>query len=145
MDFFRWSWDPWSELRQLREEVDAAARRIGRTLGIEEDEAPPVNVHQDDDGVTVVAELPGVSAEGLSVELEGDRLRLSGSRPQIEGVKDEQYHRRERTYGEFSRELRMPAGLDPERIEARLADGILTVRLPKAEAARPRKIAVKTA
>lgn len=142
MNFFRWSWDPWSELRQLREEVEEMTNRMGKFLGLEED-YPPVNVYQDNDGVTVVAELPGVSADKLSIELEGDRLRLSGSRAPLDGVKEEQYHRRERHDGEFSRELRMPAGLDPDKIEAKLADGILTIRLPKAESAKPRKIEVK--
>jgi len=142
MDIFRWSFDPWAGVRQLRSEMEDAFGRFNRALGLRR-VTPPVNVAQDDDGVTVEAEVPGVKAEGLSIEVEGDTLRLKITRGDAEGVKEEQYHRRERARGEFARELRLPAGLDADKIEANLTDGLLTVRLPKAESARPRKIDVK--
>lgn len=143
MAIFRWTWDPWSSLGRLREEVESAFGRFGGLLGDTNGALPSVNVFQDDDGVTVTAGLPGVSPEDLSVETEADVLRISAKRATPEGVKGEQYHRRERSYGDFSRELRLPAGLDTVKIEAGLADGVLTVRLPRAESARPRKIEVK--
>jgi len=142
MEIFRWTLDPWAGMRQLRSEVEEAFGRVNRAFGVRR-ATPPVNVIQDEDGVTVQAEAPGVKSDDLSIEVEGDTLRLKVSRAQPEGVKDEQYHRRERSVGEFSRELRLPAGLDADRIEAGLADGIVTIRLPKAESARPRKIQVK--
>lgn len=143
MAIFRWTWDPWRNLARLREDVESAFGRFGGLLAETNGHLPHVNVFQDDEGVTVTAELPGVGSEDLSIETEADTLRISGSRAVPEGVKPEQYHRRERSHGEFTRELRLPAGLDTEKIDARLADGVLTVRLPKAESAKPRKIAVK--
>ena len=143
MEIFRWNWDPWGELGRLRRDLEDAVGRYGRAFGVTQ-VRPPVNVYQDDDGVTVTAEAPGVSAENLSVQAEGEVLRISAKREPPEGVDDEQYHRRERLTGDFSRELKLPAGLDSEKVEAKLADGVLTVRLPKAEAAKPRKIDVSS-
>jgi HSP20 family protein len=142
MAIFRWTLDPWAELYNLREEVERAFGRVGRGLGVSR-ARPPVNVRQDDDGVTVTAEVPGVKAEGLTVETEGDTLRFTVKRDAPECVEDEAYHRRERECGELTRELRLPAGLDTEKVEASLSNGILTVKLPKAEAAKPRKVEVK--
>ena len=143
MAIFRWTWDPWGGLARLREEVESAFGRFGGLPGEADGALPSVNVFQDDDGVTVTADLPGVRPEDLTVETEGDALRVSARRAAPDGVRDEQYHRRERNRGGFARELRLPAGLDTDKIEAGLADGVLTVRLPRAESARPRKIAVK--
>jgi len=142
MSLFRWTWDPLDELQQLRREVVNAFGRRGALFGTS-DSRPLLNAYQDAEGLTVTAEIPGVRSEDLSVETEGAVLRISGNRPAPEGVEDEQYHRRERRYGEFRRELHLPGGLDTTKIEAKVSDGVLTVRLPKAEEAKPRKIEVK--
>lgn len=142
MELFKWSFDPWSGLRQLRSEMEDAFGRFNRVAG-QRRPTPALNVFQDDNGVTIVADVPGVKSSDISVEAEGDRLRLSVKRERPEGIKDEQHHRRERPFGEFTRELQLPAGLNTEEVNAKLADGVLTVTLPKAEAAKPRKIAVK--
>ncbi len=142
MAIYRWTWDPWRELRHLREQVEEVFGRAGRAAGFVA-ARPPINVFQSDEGFTVTAEVPGLEGKDLSIEAEGDVLRLSGERSSAEGVPDEAYHRRERRGGEFTREIRLPAGLDTETVEAELRDGILTVHLPKAEAAKPRKIKVK--
>ena len=142
MSLFRWTWDPLDELRQLRRDVVDAFGRRGALFGTR-DSQPPLNAYQDDEGLTVTAEIPGVRAEDLTVEAEGAVLRISGKRSAPEGVKDEQYHRRERTPGEFRRELHLPGGLDTTKIEAKVSDGVLTVYLPKSEEAKPRKIEVK--
>ncbi len=142
MSLFRWTWDPLDELRQLRREVSDAFGRRGALFGVR-DSRPLINAYEDAEGLTVTAEIPGVRAEDLSVEAEGAVLRISGKRSAPEGVKDEQYHRRERRYGEFHRELHLPGGLDTMKIEAKVSDGVLTVHLPKAEEAKPRKIEVK--
>jgi len=142
MELFRWTYDPWAGIRQLRSEMEDAFGRFGRAFGIRS-AVPPLNASQDDDGVTVTAEVPGVTASDLSIEAKGDSLRITVKRNAPEGVGDDKYHRRERPKGEFTRELKLPAGLDTEKVEAKLSDGVLTVRLPKAEAAKPRKIAIK--
>ena len=142
MGLFRWTWDPLDELNQLRRDVADAFGRRGALFGLR-DSRPPLNAYQDEDGLTVTAEVPGVRSEDLSVEAEGAVLRISGTRAAPEGVADEQYHRRERSHGDFRRELRLPGGLDTTKIEAKVSDGVLTVHLPKAEEAKPRKIEVK--
>ncbi len=142
MAIYRWTLDPWRELRHFREEMEGAFGRFGRAAGIVA-ARPPINVFQTDEGLTVTAEVPGVESKNLTVEAEGDVLRLSGTRMAPEGAADEAFHRHERKTGEFTREIRLPAGLDTEKVEAKLGDGILTVHLPKAEAAKPRKIKVK--
>ena len=142
MAIYRWTWDPWRELRKLRDDVESAFGKVGHAAGFAR-ATPPINVFQSDEGFTVTAEVPGVEGSNLTVEAEGDVLMLSGERKAPEGVKDEAYHRRERHTGAFTREIRLPAGLDTEKVAAQLADGILTVHLPKAEAAKPRKIEVK--
>ena len=144
MAIFKWTWDPWRELRTLREDVERTIGRYGRLFGSPGDHTPPMNVYQDDEGVTVTAEVPGVLSRDISIETEGDVLRISAKRSAPEGVKDEDYHRREKSFAEFSRELRLPAGLDAEKVDARLADGVLTVRLPRSDAAKPRRIEVSS-
>ena len=143
MAIYKWTWDPWRELRQLREHVEEAFGRAGRAAGFVA-ARPPINVYQSDEGFTVTAEVPGLEGENVTVEAEGDVLRLTGKRSCPEGVPDEAYHRRERRTGEFTREIRLPAGLDTDKVEAGLSDGVLTVTVPRAEAAKPRKINVRS-
>jgi HSP20 family protein len=105
---------------------------------------PPVNVTQDDNSFFVRAEIPGVSAEELSISVVRNRVSLAGNRK----IKSEQehasYHRKERPEGSFNRTLVLPVEVDAQRVDARYADGVLTLTLPKAEAARSRQITVKT-
>jgi len=141
MDIFNWTLDPWSGMRQFRRELEGAFGKLSRSAGAHR-QTPPLNVHQDEEGVTITAELPGVKDSDLSVEVENDRLRLKVARARTEGIKEEQYHRHERPMGEYARELRLPAGLDAEKIAADLKNGVLMIRLPQAEAAKARKIAI---
>jgi len=142
MDLFRWTFDPWVGIRQLRSEMEDAFGRFNQAVGIQR-ATPPLNVFEDEQGITVTAEVPGVKSSDVGIEAEGDTLRLSYKRQMPDGIKAEQYHRQERPVGEFTRELKLPAGLDTEKVEASLVDGVLTVKLPKAEASKPRKIAIK--
>jgi HSP20 family protein len=93
--------------------------------------------------VLVEAELPGVKDEDLEISVTGNELLLKGRRPDIE-EKNVAFHRRERSAGDFERVLRLPAEIDAQKVEASLADGVLLLTLPKAEAAKPKKITVKT-
>jgi HSP20 family protein len=105
---------------------------------------PPVNITQDNDNFYVRAEVPGLDAKELSISAMRNRLSLSGKR-EIPREKDrESYHRKERAEGTFSRIVTLPGEVDAERVEARYAEGILSLTLPKAEQAKPRQIAVRT-
>ncbi|MGH9363545.1 MAG: Hsp20/alpha crystallin family protein [Thermoanaerobaculia bacterium] len=104
--------------------------------------APPVDVAETDEAFIVKAELPGMNREDLDITLENNVLRISGERKFERDEKKENYHRIERSYGAFSRAFALPSQVDSERVEASFKDGVLTVTVPKAAQARPRKIAV---
>ncbi len=97
-----------------------------------------VNVADDNDAYVLTALVPGLKAEDLSIQVLEDIVTIEGKLADAEGA----YLVRELPSGAFRRELRLPAPLDAEHVDARIADGILTVRLPKAESARPRTIKV---
>ena len=100
----------------------------------------PAAVWTSDDAIAVTLEVPGVAKDQLQIEATADTLTVSGERrvPEVGGT----WLRRERTAGRFSRTIALPWRIDPERVEARLAAGVLTVALRRAESDKPRKIAV---
>lgn len=89
------------------------------------------------------AEIPGVDAKDIDIALDGRRLTIRGEKKQEKEEKEENFHRTERSYGYFSRIIGMPGEIDSSNVEAKLADGILIIRVSKAEAARPKQIIVK--
>src|SRR5215211_1532235 len=105
---------------------------------------PPMNISQDNDNFYVRAELPGVKPGELSISALRNRLSLTGKREIPREHERVSYHRQERAEGSFSRTVTLPAEVDPERVEARYSDGILTLLLPTAEEAKPRQITVRT-
>ena len=106
---------------------------------------PPMNVWEDEQNVTVEAELPGFDMKDLDISLVGDTLTISGKRAAEEVSEGTTFHRRERVTGEFSRTLRFKTPIDAARVGATLENGVLKVTLPRGEVSRPRKIEVKTA
>jgi len=105
---------------------------------------PPLNITQDNDNFYVRAEVPGLNAKELSISAMRNRLSLSGKREIPRENDRASYHRRERAEGTFSRTVSLPGEVDAERVDARYADGILSLTLPKAEQTKPRQIAVRT-
>ena len=103
---------------------------------------PPLNAWEEGDTIKVEAEIPGVKIEEVEVSFDNGELTLKGEK-KFEGNDSAVLHRRERLYGTFTRTLRLPWEVTAENISAELKDGILTVTLPKAEAAKPRMVAFK--
>jgi len=105
---------------------------------------PAVNLWEDEDSLTVELEVPGVASDQVEISVVGGELSLKIERPELkqQGVT---YHRRERPVGSFTRLLRLPSDVAADQVEAELSDGVLTVTLPKAQSAKPRKIEVATA
>lgn len=103
---------------------------------------PAVNVWEDDHSLFVESELPGMNLADIDVTVMGNELTIKGERKEstVEGAT---YHRRERTAGTFARTMTLPVEIDTAKVTATLKDGVLMITLPKAEAARPRKIEVK--
>jgi HSP20 family protein len=105
---------------------------------------PAVNVWQREADVFVEAELPGLKSDDLEISVVGQQLVIKGRRADFEPQEGVAFHRRERGVGEFARSIDLPVDVDANRVEAKLTDGVLLITLPKAEAAKPRKIQVKT-
>ncbi len=104
---------------------------------------PAVDLWQDENCLYVEAELPGIQIADLEIYVTGgNQLTVSGERkpPTVEGGA---WHRQERGYGKFSRLLALPCDVKTDEVEADLKDGVLTVKLPKSEAAKPRRLAIK--
>ena len=105
---------------------------------------PAINVFTDREGYVLRMEVPGVAPEDLEIETQSRTLRVSGKRD-IKPPGEGSFHRRERAVGEFSRSLQLPADLDTARAEASCKHGMLTIRIPKNEEAKPHQITVKAA
>lgn len=103
--------------------------------------SPRTNLYDNGDAFQMIAEVPGLAKEDLSIRIQGNYLELSGTRKSDapEGYKT---HRAERPVATFTRSFTLPAEIDTDRIEAVLTDGILNLVMPKAEAAKPKQITI---
>jgi len=104
---------------------------------------PPVDILEDKDAVQIMAELPGVKADDVKISLENNLLTIRGEKIQAAEEKTDRGHRSERSYGIFERSFMVPSTVDADHIQATYDLGVLTVRLPKVEKAKPRQITVK--
>lgn len=104
---------------------------------------PALDVSETDEAVRVQAELPGVEPAEVDISLSDDLLTIRGEKKAEKEEIERDYHRIERSYGSFSRTVRLPAAVDQEKVEATFKDGILSVILPKREEARTRKVKVE--
>ena len=104
---------------------------------------PAIDISDDDKQYSISVELPGGKKEDVQVEVHEDMLTIRGEKKSEREEKKEQRRYVERSYGSFSRSFRLPADADAEHVDASFKDGVLTIRLPKVEAAKPRAIAVK--
>jgi HSP20 family protein len=104
---------------------------------------PSMDVYETDDEIVATIDLPGIEPGDVDVSVEDSTLTVSGSREFSSEVKEESYHRVERRYGSFSRAITLPQTADTEKVQARFDKGVLTIRVPKVERAKPKKIEVK--
>jgi HSP20 family protein len=141
-------WNPTRDLTQMREEMD---RLFGQFLRRGEGEeatwgqgmwAPPVDIYETDDAFMLKAELPGFTKEDVNIEVHENRLIIRGERKRETEAKEDQYHRLERAYGRFERAFWLPTTVDAEHIQASFKNGILEMRLPKSEKAKPKQIPI---
>lgn len=103
--------------------------------------APAVDIFETDEGLTVIADMPGLDKENLSIGIDQGILTIEGS---AGNVKAESHLFEEFSVTGYYRQFRLPDSIDPDKTGAELKDGVLTLKLPKAEAAKPKKIAIKT-
>ena len=142
-----WEWrSPFEELDRMKRQMDLLSEGISRGAWREPAAGvfPLMNVTEDKNNYYVRAELPGFNGDDLDISVTGDTLSIAGERKIPPEDEKATYHRREREAGRFSRIVTLPAQVDTGRVEAGCTDGVLQVTLPKAEAAKPKQIAVKT-
>jgi HSP20 family protein len=136
-------WDPFRELTALQSEVNRLFSRVGSgDVAERQSWTPSIDVIETDDSIKLKAELAGMDPKDISIEVQDNVLTVSGERRFQEEVKEDKYYRIERRYGSFSRSLALPQTVNENGIEAKYENGLLEVVVPKAEVAKPKKIAV---
>jgi HSP20 family protein len=142
-------WDPFRDLAEVQERVN---RVLGEFYGGRgQDDVmrrgtwiPPVDIYEGPNHEMVIkAELPDIRREDIDIRVEDNTLTISGEKKLDEDVKQEQFHRVERAYGTFTRSFSLPATIDTEKVNAEYKNGVLTVKLPMREEAKPKQIQVK--
>jgi len=139
------NWSPFDELNRMRRDMERLTEGITRGFTRESSAGvfPLMNLTEDNDAYYIRAELPGMKAKEIDLSVTGDSITISGERKITEEASDAKYHRRERESGKFNRILNLPGQVNVEKVEASSVDGVLKIRLPKSEAAKPRQITIK--
>src|SRR3954451_16234892 len=127
---------PFREARRLQEEMQRLTRSATTPQGF-----PAINVYAHQDGIVITAELPGVNEDDLDITVHRDTVTLRGER-QDQISEAGGYHRRERRSAPFARTFSLPFQVDPERVEAKLLNGILTLTLQRTEQDKPKRIRI---
>jgi HSP20 family protein len=141
-------WNPWREMPTMH-------NRMSRILSdpffhvsqlMDEDSLgmwnPVVDLYEKDNHFVIKAELPGIDKDNIKIDLKDRVLTLSGERTYDNEVKEDNYYRKERSYGKFQRAFRLPADVDSDNIKAEFKDGILQVDVPKPEQAKAKKVTI---
>lgn len=137
---------PFDQLSALQRRMDSLSdlllkgpqRRRVTSAGV----FPLINLTEDKNAFYVRAELPGMTSDSLDIQVVGRNLTISGERTIPTEGKEARYHRREREAGGFSRVIGLPGDIDVDSVSASMANGLLTVTLPKSEASKPKQISV---
>ena len=133
----------WREMDQLQREMN---RLMGYTFGKNSFTPlsfPAINIWTSDNEMIVSAELPGLNADDIDLNITADALVLSGDRQPDQIENEARYHRKERSHGKFNRSIQLPFMVDPNKAKAVFKNGILEIALTRAEADKPKKIAIK--
>jgi HSP20 family protein len=143
-------WQPFQELNSLQKQMNGMFENFFGTtprLPFEDNLStlefgPPVDIYEDDERFTFKVEVPGIDGKDVKVEIENSVLTVHGERKLEKDIKEENFRRKERRYGAFSRSFTLPATADAEKIEANYNHGVLAIHIPKRAGARPRQIKV---
>ena len=141
-------WDPFQDMLTLREAMQqlledsfvapTTSQRGGQTF------APAMDVSETKDSFVVEAALPGIKPEDMDITLENNVLTIRGEMKQESTSKERNFHRIERRFGTFQRSISLPSTVKSDAINASMEHGVLRLEIPKAEAVKPRKIAVNS-
>jgi len=136
--------DVYSNLHRLSRMMDEALGGGWNGGTVASAWTPTCDVFEDKENLKIVLELPGVQPEDVKISLENQVLTIQGEKKQVAEDASERWHRYERSYGSFERMFTLPSTVDPEKIQAKVDNGLLTVTLPKAERAKPKQIQVES-
>ncbi|MBN2223288.1 MAG: Hsp20/alpha crystallin family protein [Deltaproteobacteria bacterium] len=142
-------WDPFHDLLTLQDRMDRLFQdSMTRNRGYEQSLAPgfwspPVDIYETDKAVILKAELAGLNKNDVTIEIKDSNLVLRGERKFEKDIKEENYHRIERSYGSFSRTFSLPQTVDSSKVTATFKDGLLEIMIPKVKDARPKQIEIK--
>jgi HSP20 family protein len=139
-------WEPFRDLNEVQQEMNRVFDSFfGRPATVSTGErmwVPLCDMYETKDDVVVVFELPGVREKEVSVNITADLLTLKGERKWDREIKDESYHRLERVYGKFERSVPLPVPVQADKATATYRDGVLEIKLPKAEEVKPKEIKI---
>ncbi len=143
--FLGWRY-PLAEMQHLARQMDQMANAMSERpemRWLSPRVFPAVNITEDKDKYYVRAELPGIKSDDIQLEVTGKNLAISGERKIRSEGNNARYHRKEREEGKFSRIIGLPGEVNAEGVNAKLANGVLTVAIAKSEAVKPRQITIK--
>ena len=141
-------WDPFRDVAALQDRINRIFNEsFGRSQDLEDDVGlydwrPPVDIYETNDGVVLKVELPGINKEDVSVEIKDNVLTLKGERLLDPEINDENYYRKERSFGKFNRSFSLQEPIKPDLIKASFKDGVLTIEIPRPEEEKPKQVTV---
>jgi len=140
-------WEPFRDLMATQRDFDRLFREaFSPALGEGEVStrtwAPPVDIYENGDSLVLKAEVPGINPDDVEIRVEDNHLYLKGERKFEKEVKEQNYHRVERSYGTFTRTFTLPNTIDSDKVSANYKDGVLTLTMPKKEEAKPKTIKI---
>ena len=141
-------WNPLGEMTTMQNRINRLFNAPYWPAGRMDDKTgmdmwnPAVDLYEKDDHFVIKAELPGVDKKNIAIDLKDRVLTLSGERSYENEVKEENYYRRERSYGKFQRVFTLPADVDSDKIKAEFKDGLLQIEVPKPERQKPKQVTI---
>ena len=140
-------WEPLRDLLTTQREFDRLLKEAFSPLSGETEVstrswAPPVDIYETEDAIVLKAELPGMDPNDVEVRVEDNTLYLKGERKYEKEVKEQNYHRVERSYGSFARSFSLPNSISTDKVRAEFKDGLLTLTMPKREESKPKTIKI---
>jgi len=146
MDLVRWN--PWKDLAILQNRINRLFGEPFLRSGTSEEDGglgtwyPDIDMFEQGDKIVITADLPGMDKKDVSVEVKDRVLTLKGERKLENEVKEDDYYRRERSYGRFQRSFTLPAEIDENKIKADFKNGVLKIELPRPEEQKPKQITI---
>jgi len=134
----------WGEMDRMQREMNRLFNNYSPSMPRNAPSYPAINIWANEDSQIITAEMPGIEASDIDIDVTADSLTISGERNPDTTSNGKSYHRRERDFGMFSRTIQLPFMVDTNKVKAIFTDGILHITLPRAEADKPKKITIKS-